>query len=43
MSERLNFTSEMKVEYIDHLGSDLEIARAAWVSTMGERAEEGDP
>jgi len=43
VSERLNFTSEMKVEYIDHLGSDLEIARAAWVSTMGERAEEGDP
>ncbi len=37
------FTSEMKVEYIDHLGSDLDIARAAWVSTMGERADEGDP
>jgi thymidylate synthase (FAD) len=33
----------MKVEYIDHLGSDLDIARAAWVSTMGERADEGDP
>jgi thymidylate synthase (FAD) len=41
MSE-ITFTSEMKVEYIDHLGSDLDIARAAWVSTMGERADEGD-
>jgi len=39
----ITFTSEMKVEYIDHLGSDLDIARAAWVSTMGERADEGDP
>lgn len=43
MVERINFTSEMKVEYLDHLGSDLDIARAAWVSTMGERADEGDP
>lgn len=42
MSE-INFTSDIKVEYIDHLGSDLDIARAAWVSTMGERADEGDP
>jgi thymidylate synthase (FAD) len=41
--ENVQFTSEMKVEYIDHLGSDLDIARAAWVSTMGERADEGDP
>lgn len=39
----IEFTSELKVELIDHLGSDLEIARAAWVSTLGERAEEGDP
>src|ERR1043166_2360211 len=39
----ITFTNEMKVEYIDHLGSDLDIARAAWVSTMGERADEGDP
>jgi thymidylate synthase (FAD) len=39
----ITFTSEMKVEFIDHLGSDLDIARAAWVSTMGERADEGDP
>ena len=39
----LTFTSELRVEFIDHLGSDLEIARAAWVSTMGERADEGDP
>lgn len=43
MTDRINFTSEMKVEYIDHLGSDIDIARAAWVSTMGERADEGDP
>jgi thymidylate synthase (FAD) len=41
--ENVQFSSEMKVEYIDHLGSDLDIARAAWVSTMGERADEGDP
>ncbi len=39
----LEFSSKMKVEFLDHLGSDLEVARAAWVSTMGERAEEGDP
>lgn len=39
----IQVSSEMKVEYIDHLGSDQEIARAAWVSTLGERAEEGDP
>jgi len=39
----IEFTSELKVEYIDHLGSDTDIARAAWVSTMGERADEGDP
>jgi thymidylate synthase (FAD) len=39
----ITFTSDMKVEYIDHLGSDIDIARAAWVSTMGERADEGDP
>lgn len=39
----IEFTSELKVEYLDHLGSDVDIARAAWVSTMGERAEEGDP
>lgn len=39
----VEFTSDLKVEYIDHLGSDIDIARAAWVSTMGERADEGDP
>jgi thymidylate synthase (FAD) len=39
----IEFTSDIKVEYIDHLGSDIGIAQAAWVSTMGERAEEGDP
>lgn len=39
----IQFTSELKVEYLDHLGSDIDIARAAWVSTMGERADEGDP
>lgn len=38
----INFTSELKVEYLDHLGNDLEIARAAWVSTRGERTEETD-
>lgn len=39
----IQFTSELKVEYLDHLGSDIDIARAAWVSTMGERADEGNP
>lgn len=43
MEASISFTSELKVEYIDHLGSDLDIARAAWVSTMGEKADEGDP
>ncbi len=41
--DNMEFSSEMKVEYIDHVGSDEDIARAAWVSTLGERAEEGDP
>lgn len=39
----IQFTSDLKVEYLDHLGSDIDIARAAWVSTMGERADEGNP
>lgn len=39
----IQFTDQIRVEFIDHLGSDLDIARAAWVSTMGERADEGDP
>ena len=38
----MEFTSEMKVEFLDSVGSDIEVARAAWVSTMGERAEEGN-
>lgn len=42
-AETLNFVGAVKVEFIDHIGSDLDIARAAWVSTMGERADEGDP
>lgn len=41
--EEVEFTSDLKVELIDYLGSDAEIARAAWVSTKGERAEEEDP
>jgi thymidylate synthase (FAD) len=39
----MKFTSTMRVEVLDHLGSDVDIARAAWVSTLGERADEGDP
>lgn len=39
----ITFTSDLKVEFIDHIGSDIGIAQAAWVSTLGERAEEGDP
>lgn len=39
----VNFTSTLRVELLDYLGSDVDIARAAWVSTLGERAEEGDP
>lgn len=31
------FFSTMKVECIDSMGADLDIARAAWVSTHGER------
>jgi thymidylate synthase (FAD) len=39
----IEFTSDMTIEYLDHVGSDVDIARAAWVSTMGERADEGNP
>lgn len=41
--QEVQFSSDMKVEFLDYLGSDIDIARAAWVSTMGERADEGDP
>lgn len=41
--KKVQFSSEMKVEFLDHLGSDIDIARAAWVSTLGERADEGNP
>jgi thymidylate synthase (FAD) len=40
----IEFSSELKVEFLDALGNDLEIARAAWVSTQGERIwEEANP
>ncbi len=38
----VKFRSDVDVELIDFMGNDLRIAQAAWVSTMGERAEEGD-
>lgn len=39
----IEFTTDVRVEYIDHVGSDVDIARAAWVSTLGERSDEGNP
>ena len=40
----VEFTSEITVKLVDVMGDDLTIARAAWVSTKGERAEdEADP
>lgn len=40
---QVTFKNDMTVELVEVMGSDLTIARAAWVSTLGERAEEGDP
>lgn len=40
---KIEFKSDVDVELIDFLGNDTRIAQSAWVSTMGERAEEGDP
>lgn len=38
------FSSEISVQLIDSMADDLTVARAAWVSTKGERAEdEADP
>lgn len=36
------FRSDVDVEYIDHMGSDRRVAEAAWVSTKGAKAEEGE-
>lgn len=36
----MQFVSEIKVELIDRMGSDLSIAKAAWVSTKGQAAED---
>jgi thymidylate synthase (FAD) len=34
----LNFTSEVKAELIDALASDMDVARAAWVSNFGDNS-----
>lgn len=36
------FTSDMRVELVDSMGDDISIARAAWVSTKGERSDEDE-
>ena len=36
------FRSDMSVELVNFMGTDLTVAQSAWVSTMGERSEEGD-
>lgn len=36
----VEFTSELKVTLVDSMGSDLSVARAAWVSVKGARAED---
>lgn len=38
--EDFRFFTEPTVEVVDVLGNDLTVARAAWVSTMGERVQE---
>lgn len=41
---RVELTSEISVQLVDAMGDDLSVARAAWVSTKGERAQdEADP
>jgi thymidylate synthase (FAD) len=37
------FRSDIPVELVDIHGDDLKVAHAAWVSTLGERSEEGEP
>lgn len=38
------WSSDIPVELVSFMGSDMEVARSAWVSTMGERVEdESDP
>lgn len=34
------FSSGIKVELVSHMGADIDVARSAWVSTVGERAED---
>lgn len=41
--ESFVFFDRPVVELVDKMGDDLAIAHAAWVSTMGEHADEGDP
>lgn len=38
----VEFVNESRVELIKHNASDLDVARAAWVSTFGEEAKEKD-
>lgn len=42
MTTKVEFSDAITVKLIGSMGSDETIARAAWVSTMGERAEEND-
>ena len=39
----IQYTSEVKATLIDSLASDIDVARAAWVSNYGEEAREKDP
>jgi thymidylate synthase (FAD) len=39
----IEYTSEVKATLIDSLASDIDVARAAWVSNYGEEAREKDP
>ena len=36
----IQFTTEMNVQYVSGNGGDLDLARAAWVSLQGQRAED---
>lgn len=37
---KVNFRSDIPVELVTVMGSDLDVARSAWVSTQGERSED---
>jgi thymidylate synthase (FAD) len=37
---QITLRSDIPVELVSHMGTDLDVARSAWVSTQGERSED---